>query len=208
MRRAWLLIALGISVGRPVLAQSVDSASLARTVASDLVARAEAAARAQQWHRAEAIFVRATHADSSLLPAWLGLADVLRHRGHADEALRALTIASQQAVVDGSSQIAWSRAMQSHGALDQAIAFAERREARPDVLIALAEMCAREGSTLRALALARAARAAGGSASERPMIERLVRALELLAGDTDIVSNPPGRPSTFLRVLALSVRSR
>lgn len=208
VRRGWLLVALGICLGRPVSAQSMDSATLARTVASDLVSRAEAATRAQQWHRAEALFVRATHADSSLLPAWLGLADVLRHRGHTDEALRALTIASQQAVIDGDSQIAWSRAMQSHGALNQAIAYAERREARPNVLMALAEMSAREGNTLQALALARAARAAGGAASERPMIERLVQALELLSGEQDIVGNPPGRPSTFRRVLALSVRSR
>ncbi|MEZ4406014.1 MAG: hypothetical protein R3A52_06015 [Polyangiales bacterium] len=199
MRRAHLVVALALCAApTAVWGQPRDANAIAREVAARHLDEADRALRASRPLDAEEHFRRALEADPGLLPAALGWATALDHRGHRDEAVQVLRSLPPRAVTEPDDAVALATGYRSLRRPDLALDLLHGREAEPEALRAIVEVASEAGRFPEALAAARRLFSSGVGDPRRA--RTLVRALERLVAEADAVTSPVA-PSSLRRAL-------
>lgn len=172
------------------------SPEMVRDVAETVFTRAVGLERVGRILEAEPLFAHAIDTDPGFLPAYLGYARALAHRGHRDAAIHTLVAAPRRAVSADREAIELARALHGLGDTDAALERLRASSQSLDVLRVEIELASASGRFPEALA---AARRVADQQSDNRQARVMVRALTQLVADADAVHTP--NESSVLRRL-------
>jgi len=203
------VLAVSVALARNAHAQvtPAQQEQIVRELAAGQLAQGLAFEQQGRLLEAEGMLQRATQTDRGNLTAALAHARVLLALGRATDARRVLSDVTERALRDDADRIALARARSGVNDHDGALRVLSVRAAEPALLRARIEIATRAGQFLLALADARRWMVHTRGTEEETTARTTVRALEVLAGTLDAVTQPgqAGMSSPVRRAL---VRAR